>query len=65
MGASRRSGPARDPRGPNTPSIGSGPFTLTDWNPGQGWTMERNPYFWGEEPQVDRIDYRLHRTRKP
>ena len=49
---------------PNTPSIGSGPFTLTDWNPGQGWTMERNPYFWGEEPQVDRIDYRLYSNQE-
>ena len=43
----------------NTPSIGSGPFTLTGWQQGQGWTMERNPYFWGPEPEVDRIEYQL------
>jgi len=48
----------------NTPSIGSGPFTLTEWNPGQGWTMERNPYFWGEEPEVDRIEYRLYSNQE-
>ena len=48
----------------NTPSIGSGPFTLTDWKPGQGWTMERNPYFWGEEPEVDRIEYRLYSNQE-
>ncbi len=42
---------------PNTPSIGSGPFTLTEWNQGRGWTMERNPYYWGAEPAVDRIEY--------
>lgn len=48
----------------NTPSIGSGPFTLTEWNPGLGWTMERNPYYWGEEPEVDRIEYRLYSNQE-
>lgn len=48
----------------NTPSIGSGPFTLTEWSPGQGWTMERNPYYWGEEPEVDRIEYRLYSNQE-
>ena len=48
----------------NTPSIGSGPFTLTDWKPGQGWTMERNPYFWGEEPEVDRIEFRVYSNQE-
>ncbi len=45
---------------PNTPSIGSGPFILTSWTQGQGWTMEQNPYFWGDEPTVDRIEYRVY-----
>jgi peptide/nickel transport system substrate-binding protein len=44
---------------PNTPSVASGPFTLTEWERGQGWTMERNPYFWGEPPVVDRIEFRV------
>jgi peptide/nickel transport system substrate-binding protein len=44
---------------PNTPSVASGPFTLTDWERGQGWTMERNPYFEGDEPTVDRIEFRV------
>ncbi|MEZ0234095.1 MAG: ABC transporter substrate-binding protein [Actinomycetota bacterium] len=48
----------------NTPSIGSGPFVLTEWAPGQGWTMERNPYYWGEEPQLDRIVYRLYSNQE-
>jgi len=48
----------------NTPSIGSGPFVLTEWAPGQGWTMERNPYYWGEEPQLDRIEYRLYSNQE-
>jgi peptide/nickel transport system substrate-binding protein len=44
---------------PNVPSIVSGPFMLTEWTRGQGWTMERNPEFWGPEPAVDRIEFRL------
>ena len=49
---------------PNTPSIASGPFVLTEWDQGQGWTMERNPYFWGEEPTVDRIDFRVYSNQE-
>lgn len=49
---------------PNTPSIGSGPFTLTEWNRGRGWTMERNPYYWGPEPAVDRIEYTLYTNQE-
>jgi peptide/nickel transport system substrate-binding protein len=45
---------------PNTPAVGSGPFVLTDWQGGESWTMERNPYYWGDEPAVDRIVYRLY-----
>ena len=48
----------------NTPSIGSGPFTLTDWNPGQGFTMERNEHFWGPEPEIDRIEFRLYSNQE-
>jgi peptide/nickel transport system substrate-binding protein len=44
---------------PNTPSVASGPFTLIEWERGQGWTMRRNPYFWGDEPVVDRIEFRV------
>jgi peptide/nickel transport system substrate-binding protein len=44
---------------PNTPSVASGPFTLTRWERGQGWTMERNPYFWGPTPVVDRLEFRV------
>jgi peptide/nickel transport system substrate-binding protein len=45
---------------PNTPSVVSGPFKLTSWERGKGWTMERNPNFWGDTPVVDRIDFRLY-----
>ncbi len=48
----------------NTPSIASGPFTLTAWDQGQGWTMERNPYFWGEQPSVDTIEFRVYSNQE-
>jgi peptide/nickel transport system substrate-binding protein len=49
---------------PNTPSIASGPFTLTDHTEGQGWTMEKNPYYWGDEPAVDRIEFSLYTNQE-
>lgn len=45
---------------PNTPSVASGPFTLTEWTRGRSWTMERNPYYWGDRPALDRIEFRLY-----
>ena len=60
----RQGSAARSRASTNTPSIASGPFTLTDWNQGQGWTMERNPYFWGEQPALDRIEFRLYSNQE-
>jgi peptide/nickel transport system substrate-binding protein len=48
----------------HVPAIGSGPFTLTDWQPGQGFTLERNEYFWGDEPEVDRIEFRVYSNQE-
>jgi peptide/nickel transport system substrate-binding protein len=48
----------------NVPSIGSGPFTLTSWDKGQGWVMDRNPNFWGPAPTVDRIEYHLYSNQE-
>ena len=49
---------------PNTPSIASGPFTLTEHNEGQGWTMEKNPNYWGEESAIDRIEFSLYSNQE-
>ncbi|MGZ8566398.1 MAG: ABC transporter substrate-binding protein [Actinomycetota bacterium] len=49
---------------PNTPAVGSGPFVLTEWNSGESWIMERNPYYWGPEPAVDRIEYRYYSNQE-
>ncbi len=48
----------------NTPSIASGPFTLTSWTHRQGWTMQRNPYYWGPAPQIDTVEFRLYTNQE-
>jgi len=42
----------------------SGPYMLTGWEHGQGFTMDRNPNFWGPEPTVDRVDYRVYTNQE-
>ncbi len=42
----------------------SGPYMLTEWTHGQGWTMEKNPYFRGPEPAIDRVDYHLYTNQE-
>ena len=49
----------KDIKAVDAPQIGSGPFTLTEWERGQSFTFDRNPEFWGAEPAVDRIVYRV------
>ena len=42
--------------------VGSGPYTLEEWKPGESWTMVANPsyYGWeGRDPPIDRIVFRL------
>jgi peptide/nickel transport system substrate-binding protein len=48
----------------NTPAIGSGPFVMSEWTRGQSWTMVRNPYFWGPEPTVDEVQYRIYTNQE-
>jgi peptide/nickel transport system substrate-binding protein len=47
-----------------TPAVGSGPFTLTSWTPGQGFVMSRNPYYWGPTPALDRIEYQVYTNQE-
>jgi peptide/nickel transport system substrate-binding protein len=49
---------------PNTPSIASGPFILTSWSRGQGWTMDRNPYYWGPRPTIDQVQFQLYTNQE-
>lgn len=49
---------------PTLPTVSSGPYVMTEAAPGQSWTFERNPYFWGDEPAYDRIVYRLYTNQE-
>lgn len=40
--------------------VGSGPFTLQEWKPGQEWIVEANPNYWQGEPAIDQIVFRLY-----
>jgi peptide/nickel transport system substrate-binding protein len=44
----------------NLPAVGSGPFALTSWTPGQGWTMEANKHYWNGVPTIDEIQYKVY-----
>ena len=43
----------------NVPSVGTGPYTLTEVNSGQNWTLEKNSNYWGDEPNFDEIRFQL------
>jgi peptide/nickel transport system substrate-binding protein len=38
--------------------IGSGPFVLTEHNPGEAWRMARNESWYGDAPYIDEIIFR-------
>ena len=46
----------------NVPSVGSGPFTIAEYEVGQFVRMERNPFWTGPEPAIDEIIYRIYRN---
>lgn len=39
-------------------AIGTGPFRFVEWVPGDRIVIEKNPDYWGEEPQFDRVTFR-------
>ncbi len=48
---------------PGFPSVGTGPFIITDYVKNQYVQLDRNPYYWGLDagltPHVDQIIYRI------
>jgi oligopeptide transport system substrate-binding protein len=36
--------------------VSDGPFMLTEWEHNQRLVLERNPYYWGARPGLDRLD---------
>jgi peptide/nickel transport system substrate-binding protein len=39
--------------------VGTGPFNIVEWEPGEHLTVERNPAYWDEQPLLDRIVFRF------
>jgi peptide/nickel transport system substrate-binding protein len=37
--------------------IGTGPYRLAEWNPGQNITLERRDDYWGDAPAVEKATY--------
>jgi peptide/nickel transport system substrate-binding protein len=42
----------------DTKAIGSGPYRLTDFRPGESLTMKVNDKYWGDKPAIDTLEYR-------
>jgi peptide/nickel transport system substrate-binding protein len=43
----------------NVPAIGSGPYDLVEWQKGQFVRLEANTQYWGGQPHVDEVIYRI------
>jgi peptide/nickel transport system substrate-binding protein len=43
----------------NTKPMGAGPFKFVEWTPNISIVGERNPDYWGPDPMVDRITWRV------
>ena len=37
--------------------VGTGPYVLAEWNPGQNIRLERRDDYWGEQPEVSAAEY--------
>lgn len=55
-----RSMAAFDNFSPEEPTIGTGPFQLTEWERGEHWTLTANPNYWGGAPVIDEIIVRQY-----
>ncbi len=42
-----------------TEGVGSGPFVLDEWTPGQGWTMVANENYWQGKAAIDQIVFQV------
>ena len=51
--------PQGSPRGVKSPPIGSGPFRLKHWRPGEEVVLVANPAYFRGEPRLDWIQFRV------
>lgn len=52
---------AKDIKGfENVPAVGTGPFQLVEWQPGEFFRMEANPDYWGGAPKIDELVFRIY-----
>ncbi len=52
---------AKDIKGfENIPAVGTGPFQLVEWQPGEFFRMEANPDYWGGAPKIDELVFRIY-----
>ena len=42
----------------------SGPFILTEWEQGQFWKLEANPDYFGEQPIIDELIFRVYNSNE-
>ena len=38
-------------------AVGTGPYEMVDWSPGQYFNLVRNEDYWGPEPQIDDVQF--------
>ena len=41
------------------PVVGTGPYTLERWTPGEGFAFTRNPHYWGSPAGFARAEFRI------
>jgi len=44
--------------------VGTGPFRLTDWQPGHSAELQANEDYWGGRPFIDKIEIRMGRSSR-
>ncbi|MFF8773128.1 ABC transporter substrate-binding protein [Kitasatospora sp. NPDC015120] len=47
------------PAAPDSPAVGSGPYTLESVQPGVSATLVRNPSYWGTKGHADKLVYKV------
>lgn len=53
---------ANEPDSKPVGMVGSGPFVLEEAREGEFYRFGRNPEYWGKQPTIDGVEYRLYRN---